>query len=311
MKASASLAFAASILGICSWAYPQEPRTTDPARQDPMRQGDKDATKSQVSSILKASDLIGKKVVNPEGKTLGDIKNLAIDAESGRVAYGILSFGGFLGIGDKLFAIPWGALRVGPGGDNFILNVAKEKLEKAPGFDSDMWPDLTNRKTASELHTYYGIPPYWEDAHFKGVVQPGRDVADAAYKDTKGFNPQTVETVNGRVQNVNRDAPEGAFFNLEVSGSEICKVVLGPATHLQAQNFELRGGDEVTVKGSKVTMAGQKVILATEVKKGDKTLRLRDEKGTPLWTTDKRDDPMRRDPPEAKKDSADPMKRDR
>lgn len=326
MRVSASLALTASILGICSWANTQDPRTTDPARQDPTRRpmgqetrpsdmrGERevrDASRSQMSSILKASDLIGKNVVNPEGKSLGEIKNLAIDAESGRIAYGILSFGGFLGIGDKLFAIPWGALRVGPGGDNFILNVAKEKLEKAPGFDSNKWPDLSNRKTAAELHTYYGITPYWEDAPFKGVLQPGRDVADATYKDKEGklFNPQTIETVTGRVQSIDRDAPD-MELTLEVSGSDICKVLLGPATHVQAQNFDLKANDEVEVKGSKVTMGGKKMVIATEVRKGGKTLRLRDERGNPVWVTgERRDDPMRRDPPDVKKDPMDPTKR--
>jgi len=309
MKSIASLTIAASIFGICSWAHAQEPRNAEPGRQDtvgqdPMRK----TTTSQVSVIHKASDLIGKNVVNPEGKTLGEIKNLAIDAEQGRIAYAILSFGGFLGIGNKLFAIPWGALRIGPGGDNFVLNVDKAKLEKAPGFDNDKWPDLTNRQIGGELHTYYGITPYWQDANWKGVIQPGRDDvgadaaarrADGIGRDGKQFNLQSVETVTGKVENVERNAssegmPQPMEFTLKTPANETFKVCTGPATWLQAQNFELRANDQVEVKGSKVMTDGKHCIIASEIKKDGRTLKLRDERGNPAWTTD-RDGDLRRE----------------
>ena len=322
MKSIASLTIAASIFGVCSWAHAQEPRTVEPGRQDTTGQdGVRKATPSQVSVIHKASDLIGKNVVNPEGKTLGEIKNLAIDGEQGRIAYAILSFGGFLGIGNKLFAIPWGALRIGPGGDNFVLNVDKAKLEKAPGFDNDKWPDLTNRQVAGELHTYYGITPYWEDANWKGVIQPGRgDVrhpADASRhdgtgmgmgKDGKQYNPQSVETVTGKVEDVNRNSPVEGMpqpmeFTLKTPANEILKVHVGPAAYLQGQNFDIRANDQVEVKGSKVMTDGKQCIIASEIKKDGRTLKLRDERGNPAWTTD-RDGDLRRE-------KADPAHRDR
>jgi len=314
MKSIASLTIAASIFGICSWAHAQEPRNAEPGRQDtvgqdPMRK----TTTSQVSVIHKASDLIGKNVVNPEGKTLGEIKNLAIDGEQGRIAYAILSFGGFLGIGNKLFAIPWGALRIGPGGDNFVLNVDKAKLEKAPGFDNDKWPDLTNRQVAGELHTYYGITPYWEDANWKGVIQPGRGdryAADAAGRhDGKHFNPQSVETVTGKVENVDRNTPlegmpQAMEFTLKTPANETFKVYVGPASWLQGQNFDIRASDQVEVKGSKVMTEGKQCIIASEIKKDGRTLKLRDERGNPAWPTTDRDGDLRRE-------KADPARRDR
>lgn len=329
MQATKTLTMATAILGFCSWVTAQEAGRNDPTRQDPMNPDRKkqmgqdqgaragDRSKSPVSAILKADDLIGKNVVNPEGKTLGEIKNLAIDAEQGTIAYAILSFGGFLGIGDKLFAIPWQALRVGPGNDNFVLNVTKEKLEKAPGFDSDKWPDLSNRTHGTELHAYYGVSPYWDRAAWKGVVQPGRDVADAAYGKTAGdhFNAQSVQTISGRVESVEEKDKEGkgevVVLMVKTTGNETLKVKLGPKSHVEAQNLEFKENDQVEVTGSKVMIDGKQCIIATEVRKDGRTLRLRDASGKPTWTTG-REGELRRDTDPARGGREnDPTRRDR
>lgn len=110
--------------------------------------------------VLKASNLIGKNVKNPEGENLGEIKELVIDPEQARIAYAVVSFGGFLGMGDKLFAVPWKALRMDRDKDVLVLNVAKERLKKAPGFDKNNWPNLADRKYGSEIHSFYGEKPY-------------------------------------------------------------------------------------------------------------------------------------------------------
>src|SRR5437868_1231304 len=91
--------------------------------------------------VLSASTLAGDSVKNRAGEDLGTIKELMIDIPSGRVAYVVLSYGGFVGMGDKLFAIPWGALTVDEDRKCFILDADKAKLERAPGLDRDNWPD--------------------------------------------------------------------------------------------------------------------------------------------------------------------------
>lgn len=112
--------------------------------------------------VLSASTLKGDKVVNHQGEDLGDIEDLMIDLEGGRVAYAVLSFGGFLGMGDKLFAIPWDALTVDTANKRLVLSVDKELLKQAPGFDKNNWPDMTDPAWGAELYTYYGYKPYWE-----------------------------------------------------------------------------------------------------------------------------------------------------
>jgi hypothetical protein len=76
------------------------------------------------------------------------------------VAYAVLSFGGFLGMGEKLFAVPWSALTLDTVNKRFVLDASKERLESAPGFDKDHWPDMADTTWAKEVHDYYGVTPY-------------------------------------------------------------------------------------------------------------------------------------------------------
>jgi len=112
--------------------------------------------------IMAADTLEGDNVVNAQGEDLGEIKDIMIDVPSGRVAYAVLSFGGVLGMGDKLFAIPWHALQLDPENHCFILNVDKERLKNAPDFDKDHWPSMADQRWATDIHAYYGSRPYWE-----------------------------------------------------------------------------------------------------------------------------------------------------
>jgi len=110
---------------------------------------------------LSASTLIGDKIVNPAGQDLGKLEELMIDIVSGRVAYAVLSFGGILGLGDKLLAIPWSSLVVDEANRRIVLDVAKETLEKAPGFDKQHWPDLGDLEYADRIYLHYGATPFW------------------------------------------------------------------------------------------------------------------------------------------------------
>lgn len=111
--------------------------------------------------VLSASTIIGDDVVNAEGENLGEVKELMVDLDAGQIAYAVLSFGGFLGLGEKLFAIPWGALSLDPERTVFVLNLDREVLEEGPGFDKDDWPQTGDREYMIEIYEYYGYDPYW------------------------------------------------------------------------------------------------------------------------------------------------------
>jgi sporulation protein YlmC with PRC-barrel domain len=113
--------------------------------------------------VLSASTLAGDRVQNSAGEDLGKLNEIMIDIPSGRVAYAVLSFGGFLGMGDKLFALPWRALKLDEDQKCFLLDIDKKKLENAPGFDKGNWPDMADNTWAMTIFSYYGTTPYWEE----------------------------------------------------------------------------------------------------------------------------------------------------
>jgi sporulation protein YlmC with PRC-barrel domain len=115
-------------------------------------------------ALMGANTLIGEDVVNGADESLGDIKEIMLDMQTGQVAYAVLSFGGFLGMGDKLFAVPWQALHLDTVNKRFVLNADKDTLERAPGFDKDNWPDMADTQWADQVHAFYGTDPAYGGA---------------------------------------------------------------------------------------------------------------------------------------------------
>ena len=105
--------------------------------------------------VLSATTMIGDTVKNLKGDEIGKIEEIMIDIDSGLVAYAVLSFGGFMGFGDKLFAIPWGMLEIDTENKNFILDIDADRLEDAPGFDKDNWPQMITREWINNLYVFY------------------------------------------------------------------------------------------------------------------------------------------------------------
>ncbi len=106
---------------------------------------------------LSATSIIGDSVKNGAGEDLGNIEDLMVNVDGGDVSYAVLSFGGFLGIGDKLFAVPLQAMNLDTENKCFVLNESKERLENAPGFDKDHWPNQSDPAWHKEVRSYYNI----------------------------------------------------------------------------------------------------------------------------------------------------------
>jgi len=111
--------------------------------------------------VLGATTLKGNSVVNLMNENLGSIEEFMIDLEDGRIGYCVLSFGGVLGLGNKLFAVPWSAMALDTNRHCFVLNVSKEQLKNAPGFDKNDWPDMTDREWGESIYSFYSARPYW------------------------------------------------------------------------------------------------------------------------------------------------------
>ena len=119
--------------------------------------------------LMGADTLIGNDVYSQNEEDLGDIKEIMLDTSTGKVSYAVLSYGGFLGMGEKLFAVPWEALKLDTENKRFVLNVDSEKLESAPGFDKDNWPNMADEKWADSIHSFYGTHYKRSDSIHSGM----------------------------------------------------------------------------------------------------------------------------------------------
>ena len=114
----------------------------------------------QLVGVTRATNLIGKQVKNVDENNLGEIKDLVINWRGGGfIEYAVLSFGGFLGLGDKYFAVPWEVMALSGDKEHFILNVKEERLKSAPGFDKNNWPDMSRPDWAVVVHQFYDLDP--------------------------------------------------------------------------------------------------------------------------------------------------------
>jgi hypothetical protein len=107
--------------------------------------------------VIRAAKVQGTAVTNPANEDLGSIRDVVLDKFNGSVRYAVLEFGGFLGMGSKLFALPWELLNYDERVDAYVIDIDKEVLKRAPGFDSDNWPDMGAVEFDTGLRAYYGL----------------------------------------------------------------------------------------------------------------------------------------------------------
>ena len=107
------------------------------------------------NKLLSSSTITGDHVKNAKGEDLGKIEDLMIDTDNGNIQYAVLSYGGILGMGDKLFAVPFDRLKVDSAKKCMILDANKQCLKDAPGFDKDKWPDFADASFKTMHDAYY------------------------------------------------------------------------------------------------------------------------------------------------------------
>jgi sporulation protein YlmC with PRC-barrel domain len=247
--------------------------------------------------------IIGSKVLNMKGENLGVIKDIVIDIDTGSILYAILDFGGFLGIEDKLFPVPWRSLAALPSEGIFFLNRSKKQLEKAPGFNKNSLPDIgdvhwgtritqfyqASREVRREAREYDYGNGYGYGYGYGYWLYPGLAQEDPF---AKVFDPKSIKKITGQVIKVDQVIPKSGIMSqmeieliVYVDRKEAVPVYLGPMWYIDSSNRRNRfkSGDEVSVTGSWITTEEEPFMIASSVKKGNKTLQLRDKDGTPVW----------------------------
>jgi sporulation protein YlmC with PRC-barrel domain len=208
-------------------------------------------TVAKGTNLPRASKLIGADVENGQGEDLGQIEDVVLDPQEGRVAYAVLSFGGFLGLGEKYFAIPWSALTAKAGDDDtLILNVDKEKLKNAPGFERNSWPNMADRTWGQEIHSYYGITPYWQS---RQAMRSDAPVSTPSNRPATSTTARTGENM-GTMSN---DAVTATVLNVDASDHRLrLQTANGKTVELKVPETlagQLQAGDRVEVMIRKQT----------------------------------------------------------
>jgi len=244
----------------------------------------------------KVSGLIGMDVKNYQGEDLSSIENLYIDTRENRLVYGMLSFGGVLGIGEKNVVVPWSALEMRPQLHTARCDVAPKTLD-ALAFKQGDHPDLTNQEYARKIYTSFHQEPYWEVFGYvsekKGTEARTLNLdvwkADSDYN--RKFDAATVITVDGVIESVGTfrpaaNSPEGLRLRIKTDQGRNISVHIGPTAFATAKGFEFHYGDKIAVTGSKTTYGANSILMATEVRVDGKDLKLRGVAGEPLWKVD-------------------------
>jgi len=250
-------------------------------------------------NAFRVDKIIDSGVINLDGNPIGTIDDLVIDIDTGRIVYAVLEFGGFVGFGDKLFAVPWQSLSAVPAEGIFILDQSKAKLEKAPGFNKDNWPDLGDKSWGAGIYEFYRhyIPTTRLSASRATARRENRQPGyrpypgyatdpypySGAWENVYGelFNPEKIETVSGKIARVKYY--DDLRLIIYTDNKKPVLVVLGPDDYFANQNKMLKSGNSVTVTGSMITVDDTPLMIATKIKEGNEEMQVRDNAGHPIW----------------------------
>lgn len=250
----------------------------DPVKAPPS-QRDSTIDREAPARCFRASEILGRDVQNAKGEDLGEIEDIVLDEGEGKIAYAVLSFGGFLGMGDRLFAIPYSALRPADE-DTFVLDVSKEVLEKAPGFDKDNWPDTADRQWGESIHRHYSQKPYWQhDGVDSTAFARPVDVRQA-----ESFEGTVASTSCGHKDGACcKDPNQEVTVQLKTADDREVMVHLAPHAFLKDQSIKLAEDDKIIVKGVPSSEMGRDHVVAIEIRRGDTVIPLRRADGSPAW----------------------------
>lgn len=230
--------------------------------------GTPQSPRSNIKGVLLSTDsLLGSNVRNPEGKEIGQIKQLMIDPHTGRVMYAVVAMGGFLGMGEKTVVVPWNAVVVARDGNAVALSLPQYVLQQP-----------TEASAGSEA----SYTPFDE------IRGSGGWGVDSPY--ARLYDPAREQTISGQVVRVETAAPAqgmalGMQMMIQTDDDKTTRVLVGPEWYLSRQDVEMQENIRVQVLGALAELNGQPVFVAREVQVGGQTLVLRDGKGTPMWSS--------------------------
>ena len=120
-----------------------------------------DIARDETGTLISANKVEGTAVFSTEGEKLGTVDTVMLDKRAGKVAYAVMSFGGFLGMGEKHHPLPWQTLTYDEDKHGYVVSVSKEQLKKAPTMSVGEYERLADKAYGESIYNYYGVQPYW------------------------------------------------------------------------------------------------------------------------------------------------------
>ncbi len=245
-----------------------------------------------------ASDLIGMEVTGQDGKELATLEDLLIDKTSGRVVYGVLDYGGALGINQKRAAVPIELLKLAPDRQAVQFRGNASRLESARLNKDDASPFLrANAEERRRIDAEFQNDVRESNWYFLGggMARTDADTGNAWAKNDSEYNRRyqagSEVTVQGTVDSVGAFYPDdtasqGLRLRVKADDGRIVTVHAGPRDALRNMNLNINRGDRVTVVGSRVAIDNREVIMARQIRTSDQTFDVRSSQGAPLWRQD-------------------------
>lgn len=245
----------------------------------------------------RASEIIGKEVVNNKNEDLGSIKNLLVNISENRVLYAVLTDGGILNLGETFTVVPYSALKDTGTAQQFMLSATEQSLQPF-SFKESAWPDLNNQQWVQSVHSQFNQDPYWATSHRTNADTDDMNRhwrSDSDYN--KHYDAKESKTIKGTVTSISSFSPDddstmGRQLMLRGDDGKTTTVHLGPSAYmtLQDSSFTIEQGDKLTVTGSSCEFKGKDVIIASKIQNADgKTLELRGNNGQPNWDNKDKD----------------------
>jgi sporulation protein YlmC with PRC-barrel domain len=242
------------------------------------------------ADLARATKVIGLKVRDTRYDDVHQVQNVLIDVHGGRLAFGLVNFGGFLGIDRKTAAVPWSALTINVPEGYAKLDASRSTLEAAV-IKKGYMQRLAERQYARQIYNDFGTEPYWQVFGFvpgeETTMSANPWLSHSTYN--KCFDSSKVTTVEGTIESVSSFYPvsgstPGTCLNVKTKDGTSVTIYAGPQHFTMQQNLDLKSGSKISVTGSRTMVNGKSVIIASELQVGGKSIKLRDQNGKPEWT---------------------------
>ncbi len=248
-------------------------------------------------SFRRATELIGMDVQGSDQQNLGEIEDIVIDLREGRPVYSFVSYGGTLGVGQRMAVVPWQSLDIQPDEEIALLDADAQALQ-AVSFREGSPPDLTRMANAQRVHTQFNEQPYWETYGYEGNglrrqprQQSQQDRMQPGAQRGQQFDTQAQQrTYRGEILSVGtarseQESDKSLRLRVRTDQGQTFVVHAGSREDARQQGICLYPGDQIQFQGSMATIGGHNVIKASQLKIQDKTLNLRDQQSNTQWDT--------------------------